>query len=64
MLDKPEKKEKPEGKLDLILTPEVEKEQEDTAIQEAEGVTDALVEDTIVTARREIKTEKNIRNKS
>ena len=34
MLDKPEKKEKPEGKLDLILTPEVEKEQEKELMKE------------------------------
>ena len=34
MLDKPEKKEKAEGKLDLILTPEVEKEQEKELMKE------------------------------
>ena len=49
------------AKLSLMAK---EKEQEDTAIQEAEGVTDALVEDTIVTARSDINSEKNIQNQT
>ena len=39
------------AKLSLMAQ---QKEKEDTAIQEAEGVTDALVEDTIVTARNDL----------